>query len=277
VRQVDHMVPKELDEICQQARATRPADRYSTASDLAADLRAFLRQRRKWSVRRRALPLASGAVAALALVSVGVWLYWSAGGASRGGPAPAAATAALTAPYFDMYFVETAGDEPRLVGARQKDMPVPEGKELVLDVRLPEEQEGFVYLFQYDEGRPPKRLWPVDLAHQAKTKHVQYPPQGSALSLVGDPRRIMFLATVSPKRLREAELKAIDHVSFSLEYDVTPKKPLIRLLFPPEPDRPEVRGNEQLPVLSFEPVGELQKHFQAFAALAFYFGAMDPK
>src|SRR5207245_7394115 len=43
-RQYDDRIPKELERICQKAMAKRAVDRYSTAKDLADDLRHFLAQ-----------------------------------------------------------------------------------------------------------------------------------------------------------------------------------------------------------------------------------------
>ena len=73
--------PSELVAICDKAMARDPRDRYSTALDLAADLRAFLEQRvvrahetgawaeaRKWYRRNRGLAVAS-ALAVVALLS----------------------------------------------------------------------------------------------------------------------------------------------------------------------------------------------------------------
>ena len=41
-RQIDDMIPKELERICQKALAKRASERYSTARDMAEDLRVFL-------------------------------------------------------------------------------------------------------------------------------------------------------------------------------------------------------------------------------------------
>ncbi len=41
-RQIDDTIPKELERICQKALAKRTSERYSTARDLAEDLRQFL-------------------------------------------------------------------------------------------------------------------------------------------------------------------------------------------------------------------------------------------
>ena len=41
-RQIDDTIPRELERICQKALAKRASERYSTARDLAEDLRHFL-------------------------------------------------------------------------------------------------------------------------------------------------------------------------------------------------------------------------------------------
>ncbi|MGO9923644.1 MAG: protein kinase domain-containing protein [Isosphaeraceae bacterium] len=42
LRQIDDTIPKELERICQKALSKRPSERYSTAKDMAEDLRLFL-------------------------------------------------------------------------------------------------------------------------------------------------------------------------------------------------------------------------------------------
>ena len=41
-RQIDDTIPRELERICQKALAKRASERYSTAKDMAEDLRLFL-------------------------------------------------------------------------------------------------------------------------------------------------------------------------------------------------------------------------------------------
>jgi hypothetical protein len=278
VRQLDPLVPEELDRICQKARATRPADRYSTASDLAKDLRAFLRQSQKTSAPRRVLALALFAVAACALVPVGLSLFPAKSAAPVASPAP------LAAPFLDMDHLVVDEHGRRPVTVTKRDIPLSEGEEVVLDVRLRNEQVGFLYLFQFDEGRPPQRLWPTDLARQEKVNELRYPAEGRGIPLTGEPRRIMVLAAVSPTPLGEADLKAIEGVSFSLARDLTPQQPLREFVFPADPERIALRSGGQAQLVQLDPVRlsanperELQKRFDAFSALVFYFGATEPE
>jgi hypothetical protein len=70
-RQIDDAIPKELERICLKALAKRPAERYTTARDLAADLRRGLRSRR--GISRRGL--VEGIVLVLLLILVGDVAY----------------------------------------------------------------------------------------------------------------------------------------------------------------------------------------------------------
>lgn len=63
-RQIDDTIPIELERIWQKATAKNVADRYSTAKDLAEELRAWQRQRRKKAARRARLPGTRGQVGA---------------------------------------------------------------------------------------------------------------------------------------------------------------------------------------------------------------------
>ena len=46
-RQIDDTIPKELERICLKALSKRASERYSTAKDMAEDLRLFLQDRRR--------------------------------------------------------------------------------------------------------------------------------------------------------------------------------------------------------------------------------------
>src|SRR5439155_23203017 len=52
-RQYDDNIPKELERICFKAMAKRAVDRYSTAKDLAEDLRHFLAEGKAKETRRQ--------------------------------------------------------------------------------------------------------------------------------------------------------------------------------------------------------------------------------
>ncbi len=280
VRQLDEMVPEELDRICQKARATRLSDRYSTAHDLAEDLRAFLRRRPKPSVPRWALPLAFCAATAVALVAFILSRQQSPS------PTPVPTPVTLAAPYLEMDHLvpDPDGNGLQRVGITMNDIPLPSGEQVVLDVQLPKKQKGFVYMFQFDEGRAPKRLWPPDLARQDEVDVLQYPADGRGLVLDGAPRRIMFLAAVSPTRLGESDLKDIQSIAFSLEHDLRPEHRWHEFICPPDPQRPALRSSGLPEVvqlnpkrLSPNPERELQKHFDAFSALVFSVGTPEPK
>ena len=65
-RQLDDAVPRELERICLKAMAQRASDRYSTAGDLAEDLRHFFEQDVTASPSRPALERPTGSASDLA-------------------------------------------------------------------------------------------------------------------------------------------------------------------------------------------------------------------
>jgi hypothetical protein len=287
VRQIDAAVPHELDRICQKARATRPADRYATAQDFANDLRAFLHKRAKTAMPRWAVPVAVGSVAVLAVVAIGA--YWLNSGSNRAPvAAPAAAPApqvALSAPYLDMDHVVRDGDDYRFQAVTTADVPLPDGDRVALDVHLLKGEEGFLYLFQYDEGRAPKRLWPLaeaDLARQKKIKQLRYPGESSYIEVSSESGRTMIVAAVSSTPLGRSELTEVERVAFSFD-DGTNQKPFYELVFPADERRPALRSKAPRQIVQLDPVRlrsspqrELQRHFDAFTALVFSLNCSEP-
>lgn len=83
-RQLDHTIPRELEAVCLKALAKRPADRYTTAYDLAEDLRQYLSRSgsdaipaqpeppRKKPIHKGALWLASCAFAVAAVAAIAI-------------------------------------------------------------------------------------------------------------------------------------------------------------------------------------------------------------
>jgi serine/threonine protein kinase len=78
-RQVDDSIPKELERICLKAMANQPADRYTTARDMADDLERFLRANAvssphavsgRWSELRTWLWVGTGLAIAVVLATV---------------------------------------------------------------------------------------------------------------------------------------------------------------------------------------------------------------
>lgn len=282
VRQLNEAVPEELDRICTKARSLNPADRYSTAQDMADDLRAFL----KAGAKRSALVW----IAALVLAMVGtVALLWIGALTARDNktspvpPAPVAA-ATLSAPYLDMYHLVVDGNVGRHESVTKDQIPLADGKEVVLELNLAKNQEGYVYLFQFDEGQPGKRLWPVDLRGQKKVKELRHPAMGRGIQLTGAPRRIMFLAAASTRPVAEADLKQLERLAFSFARDLSPDQPWREFVYPTDSERKTVRSDKEPELVRLDPVRisanperELQKHFAAFASLAFYFRSMEPQ
>jgi predicted Ser/Thr protein kinase len=281
IRQLDAVVPQELDRICQKARATRPAERYATAKDLASDLRAFLKARAKQSKPRWLLPAALAALAAAATaIAVGVYV-------NRDVAAPPALPAQmvkLDAPFLDLSHVVSTAAGQTLMEVMPSSMPLEKDDYLAVNVELAKGQEGYVYLFQFDEGHPPKLLSPDP---SKKTRSVRFPGANKAFALDGTARRIMFVAAVSSTPLDEQARASIAALAFSFD-DVTADKPMHRLYFPSAPKEGETRTTwKNPPVVSVVPVDdvrlstnpgrELQKYFDAFSAIVFPYQTLEPK
>jgi hypothetical protein len=75
-RQVDESLPEELERICLKALAKRPADRYTTAADLARDLRGYLAPLASRGKTPRAR-VALGGVAALLFAAASAGAIWA--------------------------------------------------------------------------------------------------------------------------------------------------------------------------------------------------------
>src|SRR5205085_10382565 len=58
-RQIDDTIPKELERICQKALSKRASERYSTARDMAEDLRLFLQTQPGSTLEAAPLPSTS--------------------------------------------------------------------------------------------------------------------------------------------------------------------------------------------------------------------------
>ena len=201
-------------------------------------------------------------------------------------PIPSVPLVVLSAPYLDIFHprVDSGSGKTFEVNVGRADVPLRKGEHVALDVKLPAEERAYLYLFQFDEGEQPKRLWPVGLDHQQPVNSLRYPAEGSSIVLEGDPRRMMFMVGVSQTPLGEDSLSKVDSTAFSLEKDLTPQSPLQEFIYPANPGRKPIRGGNggelvQLDAkrLSNSPERELQKHFKAFSALVFYYRSTEAK
>lgn len=266
-RQLDRSIPEELDRICLKARALSPSDRYATAADMAGDLHRYLKPDTQ-SPRRPAWYMPVAIATAIALIATGGFLW----NGKREEPK-------LAAPFLNLYLQTRQATDSLPETLQSHDLPLHPGDRVLVDVGLRE--EAYLYVFEFDEGQAPKLLWPSDLARQRPIKGLSDPAEWPAVNLDGAPRRVMLVAAVSAHALDEATLEPVRRVAVSLVNELTPEHPLKEFVYPPDADRARVRsgGRETIQLdadrLSKHPERELQKHFRAFAAQAFYFGRLD--
>jgi serine/threonine protein kinase len=272
-RQLDRQIPEELDRICQKARALRQADRYATAQDMAADLQAFLAKQRGRSRWRWAIP-----PAALTCVAVAAVILL---GRSDSGNFATSRVNLLSPhpPFLDVYLEPRHNPEQMPRSLEIKHLPLRQGDTLCMDLKLRSAQ--YAYVFRLDEGRPPQRLWPLDLSRQEPvTGLCEEDSESLRIVLQGEPRGIMIVGVAAAEPLDEAVLARFSRVAFSLTKDVTPQNPFDEFIWPLDPNRKQVRGGAQRTSggptrLNSNPKRELQSHFSAFDALAFYYGATE--
>ncbi|HEY2893394.1 MAG TPA: serine/threonine-protein kinase, partial [Pirellulales bacterium] len=253
LRQLDPELPAELDRICQKARALRPADRYNTAQEFAADLRGFVRTNRRRPTRRTVL-------AAAALIPIAAVSAWAVSAWFKPIAAPLPAPDLVLDRVVEGHFEQVTG----------ADMPLPADARLELDARMPKGENGreavYWYVWRFDENSPPKLLWPVDGANSDKSAELRT----QTLALGAESPRVMFFAGASRVRLQPQELDEITRVRFALGKYVTAQQPWRELFYPDEGRQAVSRGNTAIEGwrLSSAPERELRKFFTAFAAVA---------
>jgi predicted Ser/Thr protein kinase len=183
-RTIDDKIPKELEAICLKAMAKSPADRYTTAADLAADLRRAVAGEPPARDHRRTWLAAGGAAAAVVVLAV----VFSRNGRDEPAPPPSGSGARGTArggadgsertvppgsPQLALH-VQSAGESGvwRPFGGRQ--MALREGDKVQLHVAL--DRPRYVYLYWFNAQGEPDRLWPKAADGQRPTAKLQSPP-----------------------------------------------------------------------------------------------------
>jgi predicted Ser/Thr protein kinase len=180
-RTFDDTIPPRLEAICLKAMAKDPAQRYSTAGDMAAELRAALAPPSRGVIRK--LALAAGAAAALLLA---VWVI-----VNRGGSGPREVIVTQAPEYgsaaYDA-FVANALNLPLLRIDTQRSaesgafrtlssdvLPLRHGDKV--QVRAELDDTAHVYLYWYDTSGYMQRLWPPEekLDAQEETNNVVSP------------------------------------------------------------------------------------------------------
>ncbi|HEY2148104.1 MAG TPA: protein kinase, partial [Pirellulales bacterium] len=188
-RTIDDKIPKPLEDVCLKAMAKNPANRYSTAADMAADLRRAIggappASRGRWIIG------GLGGAAAAALIAV---LIISANSRRDDGPSrtgipnvvgpsnlirPAAGLSLdptipfePTTPKLEVHY-QAAGEKGAWHILDRRSV-LHAGDRVQMHVTL--EVPRYVYMYWYDAEGKPTRLWPEAPANQQKVAKVDSP------------------------------------------------------------------------------------------------------
>ena len=230
-RQLDDSVPEELDRICTKALSKKPADRYSTALDMAQALRAAVARPADRAFTPRRVALVAG-VAVLFIAAF--WLVRGRPASAPGARRPSALAA--TVPGIGVDAGETpdgdssAGDfapAPSAAGVQlevdcqrkaeeekfktltPKDPPLTNGDKVQVHVHSARPQ--YLYVYWYDPQGSSRRLWPVDPESQQELTELAFPPERDKwFTIDGSHGNEMVVVGASEKPLDASKLAALE-------------------------------------------------------------------
>jgi hypothetical protein len=217
-RTMDDTIPAELERICLKAMAKDPSARYTTAGDMAAELRAAIAPAAPPKAPSRNNYYIWGAAGAGALALAAAFFVFS---REREQPSLPPATIAkidqldreLRAQLDDVAHdpvvqidLQRADQGGSYKPLENDDLPLHEGDKLQIHVALPRPQ--FVYAYWYDAAGTIKPLWPMDVAAQSPVSTVDLPQGGDAWWTLDATRGYeMLILAVSDQELTEPELQ----------------------------------------------------------------------
>lgn len=266
-RTIDDTIPEELEQVCLKAMAKNRAERYSTAADMAAALRAAVAPKPVSRRGRRAFTLGLLTAAAFSL-AFGIW---------NAGPV----TAPIEEPRLGLLVYRPKLGAPIDVLSQHADWLLPLRDGDLIHVQADLATEGYVYLFGcFADGRV-ELIWPGSLEEQASVSHFKYrdPPNRDWLKITSEPNygTEMLLVAVSDKPLNEECIEEFTKVPFR------PRPELVRhcrahIVQVPVPTSAEVRGFAPVsePELAFgKPfVENLEKFFRAYRGVVYTHGEL---
>jgi hypothetical protein len=235
-RQLDDTVPAELDRICTKALSKKPADRYSTALDMAQALRAAVARPGDRTRPIRLLAMAGG-VAALLIVAI--WLVRGrtasdpgarGAGARAGGSGVLATTAAGDAAAGGSSTDSSStGGSPAISGVgvqleihcqrkaeeemfetlSPKDPPLTNGDKVQVHVHSARPQ--YLYVYWYDPRGQSRRLWPAEPESQQELTELALPPERDRwFTIDGSSGNEMVVVGTAEKPLDATALAALE-------------------------------------------------------------------
>jgi len=168
-RQIDDRIPAELERICLKCLSKDITRRYSTAADLAKDLKGWLEPYRKF--RRKVL----WSLLALAACAVGVWVFWP------------AARSPLSPLEGSLDLLIWNKDDPSRRGLSVRDpqtLPLRANDQIRIQVEL--NRPAYLYVVWIDSRGKATPVYPWTPGHWEQRRENEKPSKGFSLPAVGD-------------------------------------------------------------------------------------------
>jgi serine/threonine protein kinase len=260
LRQYSPEVPVELEQICQRAMAKEPADRYSTAADFAAALRAVIKPIPAKAVSPLAAPARRAPWGPIALSVLGMAILALAALAllpEREAPSPVIPQAAAATPNLQIHFQKHDNESTYSKALADADLPLQVGDKLQFHVaELSKPMYAYIYWINADGD--PQRVWPdtsEPLAKQTPVATLSSPPGANdavnpewwAVHNVGGP--MLFFVGLSEKPLEAEQLEAFEGESSLMRESLLSTmrrsgRPVAEFEHPAQAKTYELRNNE---------------------------------
>ncbi len=197
-RTIDDRIPKSLEAICLRAMAKAPADRYTTAADMATDLRAAFAVAQPPKARNSWPLIAAGGLGAAALLALAIMQPWKDKSGDRGAnPLVTNAQGGTGNPTIVLANLEqlqaalpkgSAKLVIHMKGPHEEGVHhvfdgakavLREGDQVQLHVQTQGDVKRYLYLYWYDVDGTPTRIWPHDefLDHQEPMAKLDMPDE----------------------------------------------------------------------------------------------------
>ena len=229
-RTIDDRIPKALEAVCLKAMQKDPAARYTTAADLAADLRAAVAaQRPRMTAARFSAILGAASHAVLLVALAADQILWGPGGPPLPGTAPEPGGAARQSPAAkpgapELVFKVQRSDEDGIHHILKDELRYMDKFWITVDLG---EVPRYPYMWLYNadgipvdsHGKVNGRLWPpegADLTRQQKQQTVNWPNPDNPKECRradDDTGPLMVLVGVTDQPLSAARYRAVPAVT----------------------------------------------------------------